>query len=978
MYKPLLKIVRLFILCLWCSLGFGQQYPSTHFDVRDGLPNNAVRTILRASNGVIWLGTDNGVAQLKNGKIKRFTHPDLPSAMVWDIQQDGDGAIWQGTYGKGLFKINDSTITKYDTSNGLISDYIRKIWVKDGAVLVGTENGLSVLKDDSFTNFEITEPNEKLQVQDFFEYRDEVYFITLRAGIYKIKNLASNPTIGQTTNTKHLFALGTSGNLAYVSKPKTIDVYKIENLIYGGKSLRSVPSSIVWDYAPVNENTVYSANWGAHTDDGGAYKLDLDNFQNQNKSYGIPSTAIWSILYDKELDVLYVGTLDDGLYRVDVSKKVLYNPTTEKVIGFMKNDSLTLLATAKQVSITTSQNHFKIDAQSFIKHAKDNFKPTEILGLQKLYRLRENINISRFKIHSVKQVQDNIWVATNLGIYKVDLLGNIKAYYPVLSEVFEVRPDGKLIAPVLYNGVFVFKSSTEFTFYKPQQHNTPIDVNSITTIGNTTYFLSRFIGLFSYDGNDFNHLIKDKTLSYMTTPNGDGNTYLAETSGTIIKYDLNSNTVIDTLSQKRYKGQSIQFLKYNKDRLLIGTERGVNIVTDSTEILIDQDQGITDLFVQNASISDNILSVGTNSGYYSINLNKFAIPKTDLDIQLDKVTVNYQPFTVDTKTIDLNPDQNTVLLSVSIPNHPYPNKLEYSYSIDGNKHIALLEPKLLLPLLPSGQHKVNLLVKDLHYGTTYSRNVLNIHIAQPVYQRWWFWMLVSLGVSGFVFGWFYFRLKRKNKQQQQLAEIEQRLTATKLEALQSQMNPHFTFNAMNSIQNYIIDNDVDNALYFMGEFSKLMRATLDHSAQSKITLEQELQYIQRYVLIENMRFGNRVQFEMNIDDCVEPSETFILPLLLQPIIENCFEHAFTTKIVNPKIALGIAEIGNKLQLTVTDNGKGLQKNKQASLHQSKGIKLITERLNLVQNIQNPIIIKSLENGTAVTITLDTATITNSI
>lgn len=95
--------------------------------------------------------------------------------------------------------------------------------------------------------------------------------------------------------------------------------------------------------------------------------------------------------------------------------------------------------------------------------------------------------------------------------------------------------------------------------------------------------------------------------------------------------------------------------------------------------------------------------------------------------------------------------------------------------------------------------------------------------------------------------------------------MNQRLTEIKLEALRSQMNPHFTFNAINSIQYFILKNDTKQALNYLGKFSSLIRNTLDQSSKSQITLQEEIDYLSRYIEVENMRMDNRVTWTIEGD-----------------------------------------------------------------------------------------------------------------
>jgi len=228
-------------------------------------------------------------------------------------------------------------------------------------------------------------------------------------------------------------------------------------------------------------------------------------------------------------------------------------------------------------------------------------------------------------------------------------------------------------------------------------------------------------------------------------------------------------------------------------------------------------------------------------------------------------------------------------------------------------------------------------------------------------------MVGIIGVGLFVYK---VRIKAIQKEEKAKGEIQKRLAETKLEALQSQMNPHFIFNAMNSIQNFIIDNDVDRALMFMGEFSKLVRQTLDNSSKLKITLETELEYLKSYITLENMRFGNRVSVDISVDEDIEPYDIELPPMLVQPFIENVFVHAFDSHSLTPTLKVAFEVQDGLLIIQVIDNGKGINLESNSRLFKSKGMMLAKERIALFQSDSEPVeVISAINIGTTIIIKL---------
>ena len=164
------------------------------------------------------------------------------------------------------------------------------------------------------------------------------------------------------------------------------------------------------------------------------------------------------------------------------------------------------------------------------------------------------------------------------------------------------------------------------------------------------------------------------------------------------------------------------------------------------------------------------------------------------------------------------------------------------------------------------------------------------------------------------------------------------------------MNPHFTFNLMNSIQNSILDDDVDKAMLHISNFSKLIRTTLDYSYKKTISLEEEVDYLKNYVDLQNIRFGDKVKFEIEYaEEYVQ--NILIPPMIVQPLIENVFVHAFSNEISNPLLQVNIYLLNpiaeaNALFVEIKDNGLGFSSKKKNN-HLSKGLSIVKERLQLL-------------------------------
>ncbi len=183
------------------------------------------------------------------------------------------------------------------------------------------------------------------------------------------------------------------------------------------------------------------------------------------------------------------------------------------------------------------------------------------------------------------------------------------------------------------------------------------------------------------------------------------------------------------------------------------------------------------------------------------------------------------------------------------------------------------------------------------------------------------------------------------------ASYEGRLALLQLKTLSNQMNPHFIFNALNSIKAYLIVNDQKNAIYYLNQFSKLVRHILESLREDYITLKEELDIINIYMNLENMRFGYSIDFRLSISPDINTDEIRIPTLILQPFIENALVHGLLPKSGERILIMDVFKKDENVIITIVDNGVGREaatrsKSEKVIVKKSIGLRIINERLKL--------------------------------
>jgi tetratricopeptide (TPR) repeat protein len=198
-------------------------------------------------------------------------------------------------------------------------------------------------------------------------------------------------------------------------------------------------------------------------------------------------------------------------------------------------------------------------------------------------------------------------------------------------------------------------------------------------------------------------------------------------------------------------------------------------------------------------------------------------------------------------------------------------------------------------------------------------------------------------------------LARKRNQAQNArreAEYKAQIAELELKALRAQMNPHFIFNSLNSISNFLLKNQPEEADYYLTRFSRLIRMILESSDQKEIQIAHEIELIDHYIKIEELRLDKKLNFNVNISENLDADNTMIPPLLLQPIIENSIWHGIAKSKEDGVISVDIGKLKNCIHIIVRDNGVGRKDHNRVNgsaitSKKSMGMKIIQERLEVL-------------------------------
>ena len=991
------QAIRLLLSFLFLSTaGFSQNYLSKQLTTNQGLPDNDVCSILKDTENNLWVGTSNGLALITGKTTKIFKKKDgLAHNSCWALVQDKEGQIWIGTFGGGLSLYKNGKFENFTTKNGLPSNKIRRLFLKEDDLFIGTADGFSKIniKNYKIKNYPIKDKstifgiNRNFEVLSIIELNNNIVFNTHSHGIYILKNDSVNVLNKSLYSTFSLFKNKDSIYIAkngHVEKGKSIISTDVTNFLKGKSNFKSVKcdNTIFWNFVKTDSNTFFGGANGVGFDTGSLYEIAKKNAKNVNSIYGIQNSKIWSLLYDNTSNFLYVGTLGDGLYIVDLNKK-FYKKQNVRTLDFKRNeyysdvllypDSITVERKNKKISLS------KEDLYSIVK-SEIGKMPTS-LQLNCEGKLNK-FNSKGFALKSIKLNKENIFINTNYGLLTLCFDTKIIATELLLFSIDTYKFDN--------NGLFFYypyhslryvsniKDQADIINFDPLINKKyPKNIFDIIFTKNNKFFISSTEGLYKLTGNNvkkYEFPLLFKGIEFVSAHQySNHKIVLGSIEGDIYILDDKKNIKLTKLFDKNELiGNTIQKIASYKKHLLIFTEKGINVfdISSRKTYLIDNEMGINYKKVNSTSIYGDKLLMATEEGGYEIDIRKFL--RNDVSATFPFYIEDFMTNEISSLKKEIfNYDENRIQVQLGSSFRLYPNKLIFQYKLSGLKNANWSQwnnnYKIELPYVPPGKYEIILRYKDLATGETGVKSLKKFKINFPLWQNLYF-VICSIVILGILVILYLrckiSRIKRRNVEK---LNYEKRIVETKMEALQSQMNPHFIFNSLNVIQNYVIKNDIENSINYINSFSKLIRKTLENSSEFKITIAEEVKFLKLYVQVQNIRFNNHVKFKIIISPVLDNYQKLIPPMLIQPLLENCFEHAFNETIVNPKIILTIQNNKTHLIISVTDNGIGF-KNTSKINKQSKALQLVEERIKLLNN-KNSFIIKHLSTGVEVEISI---------
>lgn len=987
MLHTLSRIVCL-ILCS-CSFIWAQQLTFRKLGSDEGLTVNTINKIIQDKQGFIWIATMDGLNRFDGYTVQQYHAGDshesiIPHNDILNLYCDDDGWLWIAAADVGLTRYHPQTgrkqlFRKDSDRKGLLTT-----WVTDfaqqasGGVWIATRTGLCFFdtKQSRLSRVDTTEL-DSIVINDIQVVGPQTLWLSTRRGILVfdtqrekvVRRLFPDTYVSKTERWREDFFLVILHNERLVLLDRSGTEFPLKEPLFKQQLLTLLvdQSKNVWiatdhgllkydllngTYASFVHNAFDSRSLSTSTltslfEDrtGNIWAGSVNAGINYFAPRGIGFNILQSPVQQQTFNNVILGICDDeegNVWMANGGGLTYWNRKTNTIrnIGFdsTRRDALPLHATTRSVCVSDDGSLWVATGGKGVLRRKKNASDFE----QFVYNpIAPDQGLANMFVYSIQQLRNKeIWATTSYGVSRYDAKRNrfeSFASHEVLkplarTSVWKVTDDskGNLWFATATDGAYCWNRRTNILEHftvntdRPEKGIVFNQVWCITEDKQGNYWLGTTNGLSKINGSD-------RQITNYTTANGlpnhniygilcdaKGDLWMSSNKG-IIKYDM-----LRQEFQNYQRNDGVQSNEFNQEafyeskrtgEFFFGGVKGINYFQPLTIRSINPAPSV--FIGEMMVVEEHTL--------------KHIIPGESAVMKL-----NYQ--------------QDFVSFQFASSDYYHNTQTRYRYKLTGvddnwidggNNHTAAYSN-----LVP-GTYCFEVIASNNGVDWSKQPAAVWLSIAPPFWQTWWFRLLLAIIIPAFI-GLF---IRRRFEHVRSKARVAEELVELKMQALRAQMNPHFIFNALNSIQHLIVKGDGELAFSYLSKFSRLLRMILDVSDRTFISLDKEIEMLKLYLDLEALRFDHHMQYSILVDE--EDIAGLSIPtLLLQPYVENAIWHGLVPKQGERKLQISISVTDQQVQICIEDNGIGRKKaaamkSMQPIRYESKGMNINNDRLTIL-------------------------------
>jgi ligand-binding sensor domain-containing protein len=961
--KSRLALLFTFALIIGSHTSRAQQYTFIPYSIKQGLVQSQVRCLMQDSRGYIWVGTLGGLSRfdgrvfqnydrnsgLLNNQINCFIELSNGETLV------GSNGSISFINGRGVYSVALEGAWKEATINTLFQD--------DDIVLIGTETGLlsySLSKKSVVPNDPMYAQLADKHIKTILRSRNGTLYILTKENLWQAANGRCETYFIPTNSETNFFDLVESSDGTLWMATKGEGLMYLRQGVAGNflSTFDQMPGTLNNLFITPDDKLWMTSRFGFLSYDGEHFNMVTD----QN---GLSTGDVRDILCDRDGNI-WVGTYGSGVQKFTGYTFITYN----------KHDGLSSDAVMSVLEDSQGDIWFSTFDNGICRMTGDSIVK---------FNLNE-LNSSSRIWSSLRTTDNTLWFGSSEGLFSIQN-GKLQHYNEkdslqdkLVLSLYEDRDKrlwiGTAKGVAYYDGISIHALTSKDA---PKKR-----IRSIRQDGNGHIWMACIEGLYKYDGKSFAMFSQRDGLSensvYCVEVDATNRVWVGTQNG--LSYSSGATFQSIAVDPKISGSNVINFLRYTNGILWVGTNNG--LYSSRLDALAADKK----LHFQHYSVEDGLKSMETNfNSTFLDSKNRMwfgtaegavvflpdeligkgisksqrpIIHITNLQINLENQDWSKFLRPIDSITgLLIQPKfsykQNHLTFYFTGISTTYPEHLEYQFLLEGfddDWKTITGSNSATYSNLPYKSYVFR--VKAVNKEGLWSDEVsYAFSVTPPFWLTWWFItleVLLALSIISYII---YNRRKvLKEKREREWFEVKSKMLALEQQSLNSSMNRHFIFNALNSIQYYINRQDRIAANRYLSDFAKLIRKNLDNTQENLTSLRDEIERLELYLRLEHMRFNDKFVYHINVDPQLDLDGTKVPPMLIQPFLENSIWHGLLPKTETGEVNLDIARVNGHLEFSVTDNGVGIEnslKNKTtADNHISKGMEITQNRLELIQ------------------------------
>ncbi|WP_160716443.1 sensor histidine kinase [Chitinophaga solisilvae] len=945
------RYILLWWLVIFCTSthALAQGLMIRNYNVKDGLANATVYAAVQDRDGFIWFATPTGVSKFDGKRFRNYAKKDgLTDNDVFRLAADSKGRLWFFTlngklsfYYKSIIhnSDNDSTLRFNNRSHYMQSAFEDREGGKEKAVWFYN------------TNNRVIQYTGKQVVYDKLGRGDVALLWLLRNdGLFRpLQNafhVESLKDPGNENLVVHSVCPYPLTDTALAARIHQRPVLMLRNALYSYSATDAICffNGPAWGIREDISNVCIDNNnlWvGTQR----ALYFIRDFFNGEKKVIKLlDNHYITSLLKDRDGNI-WITTFGDGVYYIPY--KNFYFSYLDNTNGLYSHSIFSICKDKKTDMLLVGQNAGILNTISSSGNI-NQFTLDTASGRNSL------LTILPYRDNDMLIGTDNRLLLFNTAAQKARLLKSVR----MLKDV-DITPSGK-IRIAAKNQVIVLD---EYAI-----SDLDMMVTSIASVTDSTYYVGTNTGLYFCSdnrrqlqpaGNDTFRKLSIKDLKwingYLWVGTSDQGIYVMYRDEVVKHLSSANNLASDICQQLYYDGSK---------HLYVATNKGVSVIDVKTRTItrnITSNDGLMSDDIRGVYADHDMLYIATSNGLCYFKGNNLPVDTVPPVIYLSNIRYGDSTFLPATDFTHLYKRKASFEVEFGTIVFDLPDLVEYQYNFSGdstNGWVTTMSNIFPFPDLPPGAYR--LMVRARKYKSDWSKPLsMNVNILPQWYQQWWARGILLVAALLLILVVLRFIVRRIKQAEKRKTEYNRRIAELEAKALTNQMNPHFIFNSLNSVQHLILEKEEKQALNFLADFATLMRQMLNNSRKSYISLEEEIAFLTRYLELEKIRFAHSFTYHFIMEDALKDYTVYIPPMIIQPIVENAIKHGLAPKNSSGYLEIRLEMVDDLLYCSVDDDGIGWDKSnsiKSSRLikHESTALSVIKERLQIIKSFNGSV------------------------